>query len=260
MHEIIVVDNASSDSSLKILNEFGDKIKVIANKENVGFGRANNQAVKEAISPFIFLLNPDTQLQHEGDLSEIVQFSKDHPQYGLVGTRIIKTDGKTETIPKKYYPGEKHIGFPFKNLPGNIAWLLGACMMIPRNIYINLNGFDEDYFLYAEDIDLCLRIRKLGHEIGYLEAVAIIHVGGASEKATKKYELTMKKQRALYKFYNKFYKRGAIRHLVTVDLKRAKFRKLFHKLRLKLGLKASHAKLDHYQAVYDSSKNFLDLL
>ena len=258
--EIITIDNASRDNSSAVLNQFGGNIKVINNLNNFGFGKANNQGFKVSTGKFIFLLNPDAELQTCHDLRDIVLFMSNNPQYGLVGTRIVNSAGKDETKPKYFYLGEKYIGHPFQHLPGKIAWVIGASMILPRNVYEKIGGFDEKFFLYGEDADLCLRVRKLGYEIGYLEQVKIFHVDGASERKTSPYDLTLKQQEALHIFYKKHYSKMDIQFLVKRNIKLSRYRMFLHKLRLILGISPSRSRYDHYRAMYDSSKNFFSTI
>ena len=258
-YEIIVIDNASSDNSLQYLKTFGDKITLIENPENAGFGKANNIAAKIAQGQYLYLLNPDTQLQNKTDLKNIFQFMKNNPQYGLVGTGIIKNTTLKESTPKKHYPGEKYIKNQYKNLPGNVAWVIGASTVIPKTIFETIHGFDEDYFLYGEDADICLRIRKAGCEIGCFPEVKIRHVDGGSERQTSWYDLTMKKRKGLYTFYKKHYNTDDIKSLLKRDLNRAKYRKLLYKLHLLINHNPSlQAKYEKCKAIYDSSKKLLE--
>ena len=251
-YEIIVIDNASQDDSMTMLEQFANKIKVIANKENVGFGKANNQVFHESLGEYTFLLNPDAYLQNSDDLRKILTFAREHAEYGLIGTKILNEEGDIETKPRKLYPGEKHIESPYKNLPGEIAWLLGASMIISRGVYQKTNGFDEGFFLYGEDADLCLRIRKAGYAIGYFEEVAIKHVGKASESKTNPYDLTIKKQKALRIFYNKHYEPGMVKKLIKEESSQAFLRMCLHKV-LSIFVKRDYhtRKYIHYKAIYD---------
>ena len=262
-YEIIVIDNASQDQSLKTLQEFKDKITLIPSKINLGFGKANNEAFKHALGKYLLLLNPDAELQNSQDLNKIYSFMKTNPQYGLVGTKIVNENQNTETKPKHYYSGEKYIKHSLKALPGTIAWVLGACMIIPKEVYKKTGGFDEDFFLYAEDADLCLRIRKLGLEIGYFPAVTIHHIGSASEHKTSKYDLTLKKHQALLTFYKKHYSEQDVKLLVKKELHKANLRIFFHKLALFFSrvlnkesrIKYHQNNIQHYQAICEVNKN-----
>lgn len=252
--EIIVVDNDSQDKSVEVLENFGGQLKLIKNSENIGFGRANNLAAHQALGKYILLLNPDAWLQYPNDLEKMVKFMENNKQFGLVGTKIVNKCGR-ETRPNKFYPGERYIGYPYKNLPGAIAWVLGACMIIPKKIYEKIAGFDEDYFLYGEDPDICLRIRKLGYEIGYFFDVAITHIGAVTERETSWYDRTIRKQKGLLLFYQKHYTPSAVRTLVRHDLKQAQRKITLNYLRtvISFGL-LRRAKDAKQKAIYDFTK------
>ena len=259
-YEIIVIDNNSIDSSIEILRTFSDKINLIESDKNLGFGKANNRGFKEASGRYILLLNPDAKLQANDDLEKIVGFMDDNPEYGLVGTKIICGKNESETLPKKFYPGEKYINSPYQQLPGNIAWIIGAVMIFPREVYKKIGGFDEDYFLYCEDAAICLSVRKLGYKIGYFKDVAVLHAAGASERTTNSYDLALKKQKAFYLFYKKHYQPEDVQFLLKKALRQARMKKFLHRLRIMLGLKPSWHKLYTYRAIYDASKQLLGTL
>ncbi|OGT21037.1 MAG: hypothetical protein A3C55_05705 [Gammaproteobacteria bacterium RIFCSPHIGHO2_02_FULL_42_13] len=173
-------------------------------------------------------------------------------KYGLVSTKILDASGEKETKPKKYYPGEKQAGLPYQHLPGEFAWVLGACMMIPHQVYAAVQGFDEDYFLYGEDADICLRVRQLGYEIGYYTDVHIKHVGGASETTNSCYNRIYKKHTALHIFYRKHYSALVAARVIKHELCQAKIRKFYYKCLLKLGPKGKALeKYDRYRAIVD---------
>jgi hypothetical protein len=253
--EIIVVDNASTDYSLEILQKFGDHIRLISNAENVGFAKANNiafQAIQQERSDYIFLLNPDAVLSSPNDLSLLWEWMQKRPLCGLASPRVLK--GTQESLPNKTYPGEAIAGYPFKQLPGEIAWVLGAAMTIPSAVYKAVRGFDEDFFLYGEDMDLCLRIRQLGYEIGYIPEVAVLHEGAVSERDVSWYERTLKKQKAMLLFYQKHYDRAVILDILRSDISRA--RKQWRLSRLRFILSFGLWKRDKdqkYRAILDFS-------
>lgn len=259
--EIIVVDNASHDNSIKVLEAFNDRIRIIANQRNYGFAKANNQAILSATGRYVFLLNPDAKLSRPHDLRKIIEFMDQNARYGLVGTRIVNQTNTKETLPRYFYPGEKYIRSPFSALPGKIAWVLGASIVMPRDVYHNVGGFDEDFFLYGDEADLCLRVRRCGYEIGYYPDVTVVHLGGGSEHATDRHQLTLRKQRGLHLFYKKHYSTSVAQFLVTKGLRRARYRMLFYRIRSLLAKdKQLHDKYLRYKAIYDSSKAFIATL
>ncbi len=259
--EIIVIDNNSPDNSLAVLENFKDKINIIASPENLGFGKANNKAFQQSQGRYLFILNPDTELQAINDLQTLVKFMDQNPNYGLIGTRIINSN-QSETLPQNEYPGERYVTSPFSALPGDIAWVLGASMITHREIFSKINGFDEDYFLYGEDTDLCLRIRQLGYQIGYLKEVTIKHIGRASERKTAPFDLWRKKRNGLYLFIKKHYDNKQAKQIINYDLRRSQQRLFLLKLK-QLVWKLSpteFAKHEKYRATSQTAKAFLERL
>jgi len=213
--EVIVVDNASQDNSIELLNEaFGKKITLIKSKENLGFGRANNLAASKATGEYLLLLNPDTIISGPHDMSELIQFLEVHPEAGMVGPAIEEPRKGKDVLPRYRYPASRKLKYTntFKNLPGEIAWILGACMLIKRGFYEEIAGFDPDYFLYGEDADICLRIRQHGYQIGYCDSVKIMHESGASEIGADSLDKWLRKKRGIFLFWKKhFDSRDALR-------------------------------------------------
>jgi len=206
--EIIVVDNNSTDGSKEYLLPKLTDVKFIFNNENTGFAKACNQGFKISSGKYILFLNPDTILAATC-LTYCLSFFKTHPDAGAVGVRMVdrkqtflkeskrgfpspatsfyKLFGLTSIFPgsktfAKYYQG---------HLPENennpVEVLSGAFMMIKREVFEKVNGFDEDFFMYGEDIDLSIRIRQSGYKNYYLGAVTVTHLKGGSTTYNNKY-------------------------------------------------------------------------
>jgi GT2 family glycosyltransferase len=258
--EVVVVDNASSDNSAAVLTPLrSDTIQILLNRENIGFGRANNQAFKHSRGRYIFLLNPDAVLLEPYDLQRLVAFMDENSRCGLSGTRILKEKVGQESYPFMYYPGEKSLQQKLQWLPGNIAWVLGASMIIRREVYVAVHGFDEDYFLYAEEADLCLRIRQRGFIIDQCQHVAVKHIGGISESTAPIEHVQRKKQAALYLFYKKHYLASEIARLVKRDRARALFRLLPLLVQKYCGGLSGrqYPRYHKYKAIYLTARAFL---
>src|SRR5262245_12437770 len=206
--EIIVVDNNSTDGSKEWLPSKFTDIKYILNNENLGFAKACNQGFKISSGKYILFLNPDT-LVPETCLKECISFFEAHEDTGAVGVRMINGNGKflkeskrgnpspatsfyklfglAALFPKsktfaKYYQG--HLSEKENN---RVEVLSGAFLMVRRDVFERLNGFDEDFFMYGEDIDLSVRILKLGYKNYYLGKVEITHLKGGSTTFDRKY-------------------------------------------------------------------------
>lgn len=221
--EVIVVDNASQDNSLDIVRNNFPWVTLKANECNVGFARANNQALKVCKGKYAYFLNPDTEVR-EGAFGKIVEFMDSCPDVGIAGTHIVNPDGSFQSSIEQYYPGEKYEKRELKDLKGNIAWVLGASMIGRRNIIDRLGGFDERFYLYGEDQDLCLRVRKEGWTIGYIPDAVIVHWGGKSERNNLPIEVWKKKFEAELLFYKKHYSKRAVRAIKRANIIQAFWR------------------------------------
>mgnify|MGYP001814956546 CR=1 FL=1 len=217
-YQIIVIDNASTDNSIKQLKQISE-IKLIINKKNIGFGAANNLVCQNINSKYIYFFNPDIELITTDSLGNLIKFLDESQECGLV-TSCLNEDKSLFCF---NYPGEKFVkSIKFNNLPGEISWCLGANMLIRNELFKQINGFDEYFFLYAEDTDLCLRVRQAGYAIGYCKDCVVKHFGGSSEIKTPKEKLFAKKQKALQKFYNKHYTNKEKNHVLYYQLKTLK--------------------------------------
>jgi GT2 family glycosyltransferase len=206
-HEFIIIDNNSSDNTSRILNSFGEKIHLIENKLNVGFSKACNQGFEVSKGQFLFFLNPDTIYVNK-TIDCLLDTIKSDSSTGIVAPRIKNFDGSFEQNVSYRYPGKKRYTLKlFADLPGDICSVLGAAFLIKRDIFKKLSGFDENFFLYGEDQDICLRVRKLGYTIKLCENSSVYHAGGNSEKNTSKSKLELKKLKAELIFQNKHYPR-----------------------------------------------------
>ncbi|OQY15587.1 MAG: hypothetical protein B6I32_06650 [Desulfobacterium sp. 4572_20] len=221
--EVIVVDNASQDNSLEVIKGFSAWIKVIANKRNLGFAKANNQALKISNGKYIYFLNPDTELK-EGTFNAIIEFMKSNPEVGIAGTRIVNPDGSYQPSIERHYPGERHSKGELSGLKGDIAWVLGASMIARRIVLRDVGGFDERFFIYGDDLDICLSVRKAGWSIGYIPNAVVVHWGGASEQNTLPVELWKKKLDAEFLFYKKHYSAKTIRAIRRTNIIHALWR------------------------------------
>ncbi len=221
--EVFVVDNASQDNSLDIVRNNFPWVRLIINEDNLGFARANNQALKISKGKYIYFLNPDTEVR-EGTFDKVVDFMDSHPDVGIAGTHIVNPDGSFQSSIEQRYPGEKYAKRELKGLKGDIAWVLGASMIVRRNIVDSLGGFDEEFYLYGEEQDLCLRARKEGWAIGFVPDVVIVHWGGKSERNNLPVEVWRKKFEAELIFYKKHYSKRAIRAIRRANIIQALWR------------------------------------
>lgn len=188
-YEIIVVDNNSQDDSLKLIRKNFPKVKTIANEINEGFGRANNLGVKYAKGKFLLFLNSDVILLKECDLQSCLnQFEKDS-EIGVLGCKLLNEDFSVQK--STYYDvstfrsllSQNILWYKiFKPKPKSLDAVMGAFMIIPRELFIKVEGFDKDFFMYAEELELCLRIKKEENKIKFFKHYFAIHKHGGSSK------------------------------------------------------------------------------
>ena len=252
--EVFVVDNASQDGSADVIRKEFPTIRLIANEDNRGFGAANNQALWQCVGQYIVFLNPDTTVEPES-FHKMVAFMEANPHVGLAGPKILNPDGTRQDSVSYRYPGHRYGAADLGALPGNIACVLGACQIASAELLRELGGFDEDFFLYGEDQDICLRIRKRGFEIGFIENAVIMHHGGHSERNTLPAEVVRKKVRAELLFYRKHYRPETIRRLCQKQHRRAFWRIFFIRLQMPMMSDKTEArrKLAKYQVIHEET-------
>lgn len=187
-----VVDNNSSDESIEKVRKFLPGAHYIENKENLGFGAANNQALKKINTELILLLNPDTKVEKE-TLPFMIKFMTEHPEVGAATCKAVHEDGSVDWA--------YHRGFPtpwasFLYFLGNdslyhltekdmeqiheVDAISGSFFFTKKSVLDKVGLFDEDYWMYAEDIDLCFRMKKAGYKVMYVPNVTITHLKGVS--------------------------------------------------------------------------------
>lgn len=190
--EIIVVDNNSEDGSCQMVSALFPDINLIENKENLGFSKGNNIGVLQAKGDYVCILNPDTVVA-EDTFSELLKFSDKKEKLGIVGCKLINGVGVFLPESKRNIP---YLKVAFKKILGNskdyyanhlqenevgeVAVLAGAFMFLKRDVYRAVGGFDEDYFMYGEDIDLSYRILNAGYNNYYNGELSVIHFKGES--------------------------------------------------------------------------------
>ena len=223
--EIIVIDNNSSDDSCAMMKQRFPNIKLIENKENLGFPKGNNSAVAAAKGEYICILNPDTVVA-EDTFEKVLAFARSKTDLGIVGCKLIDGTGNflpesKRGIPTPWVAFTKIFGlykiFPNvsffnkyyaqhldENQTGKVAILVGAFMVMKLELYNELGGFDENCFMYSDDIDLSYRTLKKGKSNYYFHETTVIHYKGES---TVKDETYMKRfQEAMNFFYKKHFK------------------------------------------------------
>ncbi len=199
-YEIIVVDNASTDGSARMVRQHYPEVRLIANRENRGFAAANNQGIRESHGRYVLLLNPDTEVLDDA-LAVMVAFLETHPSFGAAGPQLLYPDGSFQHSAFRF-PGVLQTFFDFFPLHHRLldsrlngryprAWYargtpfpidhpLGACLMARRATVEQVGLLDEGFFMYCEEIDWCWRMREAGWQIACVPHARVIHHAGAS--------------------------------------------------------------------------------
>lgn len=253
--EIIVVDNVSKDRSCEMVKAKFPDIILIENKENVGFSKANNQGVAVAKGEYVLILNPDTVVG-ENLFKEILPFAEQQKDLGALGVRLIDGTGvflpeskRGLPTPKKSFSrmlgsnkGGYYSNYLTKDGVGKIEVLVGAFMLMKKERYIEVGGFDEDYFMYGEDIDLSYKLTKANYTNYYYGKSTVIHYKGESTRKDVRY------LRHFYGAMNIFYKK----HLKLTGLDF-----LFMRIGVKLWFLIKYFKLTNAPILIDDTKRIL---
>jgi GT2 family glycosyltransferase len=227
-YQWIVVDNGSSDGSAQAVAEQFPSVEVVARPDNGGFSVGCNAGLRLARGRHVMLLNSDTEIR-EGALELIVQYLDDNPDVGAVGPRLLNPDGTIQASCRTF-PGFQTALFHRKSLltrlfPGNrysraylmtdmdrtgptdVDWVIGAALAVRREAMEQVGLLDEGFFMYAEDVDWCWRIRQAGWRVVYLPAATILH---HYEKSAGKapFRTNLARHRSMWRFYRKHYSRG----------------------------------------------------
>ncbi len=199
--EVIVIDNASTDDSVTMLRTDFPQVIVIANAENLGFTKANNQGLAVAHGAQLLLLNPDTEVQGAA-LFTLSRYATQNPRVGMIGPQLLNPDGSTQssrrrfpTLPvlflestwlealaprsllRHYYAADQN-----DDAIQAVDWITGAAMFTRQEVVAQVGGMDEGFFMYSEELDWCRRMKNAGWEIHYVPTAIIIHHEGKSSE------------------------------------------------------------------------------
>ncbi len=228
--EIIVVDNQSSDDSCTMVKTLFPEVNLIENKENFGFSKGNNIGVSQAKGAYVCILNPDTVVA-EDTFEKLLKFADIQPKLGAVGCKLIDGTGgflpeskrniPTPKVALKKILGQDELYYANglnEHSTGEVEVLVGAFMLIKREVYLAVNGFDEDYFMYGEDVDLSYKILKAGFKNYYFGDTTVIHFKGESTLRDKEYAKRFNGSMQI--FYRKHFKNNVlVEQLVGLGIK-----------------------------------------
>jgi GT2 family glycosyltransferase len=226
LYEVILVDNASKDDSIKHIQCEFPQVILILNNENVGFAKANNQAMRIAQGRYVLLLNSDTLIQPD-TLETMLQFMDKHPEVGAAGCKLVLQDGTLDKACKRGFPtpsasfyyafgisklfphvprfNQYQLGYMDPDDAYPVDCLVGAFMFVRRTAIDQVGMLDEEFFMYGEDIDWCYRIKQAGWVNYYYPKTQILHLKGASSRR-KPVKIVYEFHRAMWLFHRKHYK------------------------------------------------------
>lgn len=217
--EVIVVDNASGDSSVHMVESEFPQVQLIASRENLGYTGGNNLGAKEARGRYLLILNPDTEIVGDA-LERMVAYLDEHPAVGALGPQLLYPDGSVQ--PSRYRFPRPVTAFWMntvlsRRVPNNrfgqayrmadhpddeiqsVDWVTGAAIVIRRKVWQEVGPLDDEFFMYFEEVDWCRRCRDAGWEIHYLPTVRIVHHHGkSSEQAATAPAIREQRSKILY--------------------------------------------------------------
>lgn len=222
--EVIVVDNASADGSAEMVSREFPRVTVISNPENLGFGRAANQGIRISNGRYAFLLNPDSTVSANA-LRDLVRFGDENSDVGIFGPKVLNLDGTLQyscrsfptlgaglfrntvlgrLFPKNAYTMDYLMTDWDHAETRDVDWLSGAAMVVRRKLVNEIGGFDERFFMYCEDVDLCYRAKQNGWRVTYFPKVIVRHaIGRSSDKNANR--MIVEFHKSMYRFFQKNY-------------------------------------------------------
>jgi len=223
--EVIVVDNASTDGSAKLVADNFHNVTLISNSENLGYARGNNQAIETSSGEFILLLNPDIEVK-PGALDALLAFAKAHPEAAAVGCRLIHPDGRIQRSVRSFpspaavlfeylkisriFPNSRLFGryrmtyFDYSTA-AEVDQPMASCLLLSRRALDDVGTFDEQFPIFFNDVDWCYRAKKKGWKIFFTPDAEVIHHGGASTTQVRA-KMISESHRSLARFYAKHYR------------------------------------------------------
>jgi GT2 family glycosyltransferase len=250
--EVIVSDNGSTDGSVEFIRTSYPSVQVIENGRNLRFAKANNVGIRASRSEYVLILNPDTII-HDGTLDRIVALADQHPEAGAFGCRVLNSDGSYQVSarPLASFRGEWIAAFYLRALghlnerftcdfyagwdgktQRPVGWVSGCFILVRSELLKSIGGFDEQFFYYYEDMDLCRRIWQAGYPILYMPNATITHLGGQSTKNRfPPLGFVLDSQVTRYLYYYKYYGKGGLRRARRIVLTSVFLRRLGYGLK-----------------------------
>lgn len=239
LSELIVVDNASSDGSLELLEARqirGMPLRVVKNTRNLGFAVACNQGAALAGGRYLLFINPDCRMA-VGALARLTALLDARPDVGMVGPLILNADGSEQRGCRRYLPDPRRAlmrvlglgrldaagrvagfdlaGTPLPEGPAEVEAISGACMLVHSEAFQGLGGWDEGYFLHCEDLDLCMRTGRAGLKVMFVPGAVVNHAQGVSSRRRPVFVL-WHKHRGMWRYFSKFQRSASPLWLVAL--------------------------------------------
>ena len=221
--EVIVVDNSSKDEELRsVLNQFPET-RLLDNSTNLGFAYANNQGAEIAKGEFLLFINPDT-IMKEGAIEGMLGHLRSNLSVGIVGPKVLNPNGTIQyscrrfptiwsglfnrySLMTRFFPNNRYsrdylMSDYDHNSTRSVDWVSGCCMMTPASIFKKINGFDKNYFLFIEDIDLCQTMKREGYKVHYFPGAQILHkISSSNARIAPK--IIIKRHKGMIYYYKK---------------------------------------------------------
>jgi GT2 family glycosyltransferase len=226
-HEVVVVDNGSADGSAEMIRAQFPQVKLIANDDNRGFARAQNQALEASTGRYILMLNPDARIAEPDALSKLVAFGDAEPKIGIIGLRILNTDGSLQFSARRFptlgaglfrntflgrlFPKNKYVKDYLMtdwthDEVRDIDWVSGAALTVRREAMDQIGLLDERFFMYCEDVDFCFRAHENNWRVCYFPGATVTHRIAASSDLAQ-VRMIYQFHRSMRLFFGKHYAR-----------------------------------------------------
>ncbi len=244
-YEVIVSDNGSTDGSVDKIRAAFPSTRVIENRANLGFSKANNVGIQAARGEYVLILNPDTII-HEGSLDRWIPFADRHPEAGAFGCRVENPDGTFQESARPFptvwrsliaalylrplgylnpvFLADRYVGWNGKT-ERNVDWQSGCCVLFRGDLLRRLGGFDERFFYHFEEVDLCYRVWKAGFTIRFTPEASITHLGGQSVGRFPA-RFAIETSRSGYRYFYKHFGAQGARRIRLVLLLRLRVRQI----------------------------------
>lgn len=274
-YEIVVVDNASKDESISLIEKLD--CQIIKLEKNVGFVRANNIGCDNASGEYLYFLNPDT-LVLDNNLSLLLTRLKENPKIGIIAPKVLNSDrtvqfsirkeptlrrltfylfGINRLFPKVYYFVDYKMELDNHNEICYPDWVSGAGFIIKKSVFEEVGMFDENIFMYWEDVDLCKRVKTNGYEIIFDPSSSIIHYGGGSSDKVKEFSMIKDIESRFY-YFKKYYNGVYLFSIKLMTLTNVMLKSLFYLLKLDLTQSLAYIRIFAKLLIGDKRKIITD--